>query len=355
MRRAAEALGDILMQAHAWHGIAEAQAHWGDMRGAIENAAHEESLARQIGAKVEITKALWLKAWASFRLGEMETVLPLAEQVAELSHDLHDSDQMAHSLNLLGVLKSASGRFQEATRHFEEALEIFSNIGNRRRATPLMNNLGVIAEARGDYQEARRRYQEALDTAREIGNRDGEMVYLSNLGGVKVHQAEYISAEADLKQVIEMAGAEKMDVLSVTYSFLANAYLGQNKVSEALPAAQRALDLAEETESQDDLGLVWRVLGLVAAALAEPVTISLGKEGQTRTLKAEEFFFESERIFNEIEKEEERARTLREWAKYKLAEGDYQQGMRMWDEAKEIFMQLGALPEVERMEENYAR
>ena len=355
MDRAAQALGDAIMQARAWHGIAEAQMHRGDTRAAIESATREEDLARSAEAHLELTKALWMKAWGAFRLGEMERALPLAEQVSALSQRLNDRSQMAHSLNLLGVLESVSGRFQEAAGYFEQALEIFRLVGNRRRAMPLMNNLGVILEARGDYQGALRRYQQALDTAREIGNRDGEMVYLSNVGSAKVRLGEYLSAEADLRQVIEMAGAGGVDVLSTTYSFLAKAYLGQGKAAEALPAAQHALALAEEMESQEDLGIAWRALGRVAAALRKPVSIEAPGEGKPRTAGAEACFAESERIFKEIEREDERARTLREWAKFKMEQGDHEQGTRLWEQARTIFAQLGAQSEVERMEDIYAK
>jgi hypothetical protein len=73
-------------------------------------------------------------------------------------------------------------------------------------------------------------------------------------------------------------------------------------------------------------------------------------EEQPRTAGAEACFAESERIFKKIEREEERARTFREWAKFKLEQGDQHQGLRLWGEAKAIFAHLGAQQEVERME-----
>jgi tetratricopeptide (TPR) repeat protein len=351
----AEAMGDAMNQADAWHGIAEAQMHRGDARAAIESAIREEAVARQVGAHLELTRAMWMQAWGAFRLGEMEKALSLAEQVSTLSHQLNDRSQLAHSLNLLGVLESVSGNYQEAARNFEQALEIFRALGNRRRAMPLMNNLGVILESQGNYRGALSRYQQALDMAREIGNRDGEMVYLSNFGGAKVRLGEYPSAEADLRQVIQMAGSRGLYELSQTYSFLAEALLGQDRVVEALESAQQALALAEEMESQDNLGIAWRALGLVAAARHEPIQVGLSKEGQPRIASAETCFVESERIFKAIEREDERARTLREWAKFKLEQGDSEHGLQLWDEARAIFTQLGAQPEVERMEIVHAK
>jgi predicted ATPase/class 3 adenylate cyclase len=346
----AEAMGDAVMLARGWHGMAEASIHSGDIRAAIRFAEREEEVAGQAGARLELCKALWMQAWGAFRIGEIETAHSLAERVSAYSQDLQDRGQLAHNLNLLGVLAATQGHFDEAITHFEGALDIFTTLGNRRRTMPLMNNLGVIRESLGDYQQAMIYYQQALHTAREIGNRDGEMVYLSNLGGSKVRLGEFESAESDLCQVIQMSATSGLDVLSSTYSFLAQAYLGQDKVSDALTAAIQSLEIARETASLEDLGVAWRSLGQIAAHTAEPLDLSRLSDIQKTQWHAEDCYQESNSIFTEIAREEERARTLREWAKLKMVNGDHLQGMRLWQQAREIFARLGAKSEVERME-----
>ena len=48
---------------------------------------------------------------------------------------------------------------------------------------------------------------------------------------------------------------------------------------------------------------------------------------------------------------EPRARTLREWARYSLRNGDRENGEKMWREAQGLFVTLGAQKEVERMQD----
>jgi hypothetical protein len=62
-------------------------------------------------------------------------------------------------------------------------------------------------------------------------------------------------------------------------------------------------------------------------------------------------FTESARIFTETGMEGERAQTLREWARYELARGDTGRGAALWQEARQLFTQLGAELEVARMRE----
>ncbi len=351
MQTTAAMSGDLLAEANAWHGMAEAQMHEGDFRSSIESAEREEAIALKAGAVLPLAKALWMKAWGAFRLGDVDTALPLATRVAELSSSLDDHGQIAHSLNLLGVLKSVTGRNDEAVQHFEQALEIFRSLGNRRRSMPLLNNLGVIAEGRGDYESARVRYQEALDVAREIGNRDGEMVYLGNLGAVEVHSGDFAAAERDLQAVIRMAGSSGTEVLAFTHAFLAEAQLGLGKPEEALASACQALALAEEMESQEDLGLVWRIIGKLAAARGEPLPVRRRGKASPELLAAEACFAASERIYEQIDRKEERARTLREWGKYAYERGERSQGAAMWEEARRIFEEVGADLEAQRMSE----
>jgi hypothetical protein len=60
-------------------------------------------------------------------------------------------------------------------------------------------------------------------------------------------------------------------------------------------------------------------------------------------------FTKSERTFAEAEIEMERARTLREWARYEFKIGNRDQATNMWQEAREIFTKIGAEMEVQRM------
>lgn len=346
----AEAIGDARAQARAWNGTATTQMHRGDLRAAVESATRAEGIAAGAAElDLELVKALWMKGWGLFSMGEMQQAMTLAERVAELSARLGDRSRIAYSLNLLGVLHSVSGDYDAAAQNFEQALEIFQSLENRGRAMPLLNNLGVIAEARGDYQAALDCYQQALSVARELGSRDGEMTYLGNLNGVRVRMGDYSQAEAGLRQVIRMAETSGWGALSYIYSHQAEACLGLGKLEEAIEAARRALALGREAESQEDIGSAWRALGRVAARLGEPVTVEGGHDGPSKAYDAATCFAESAETYAKIGIEVERARTLRAWATSEFEKGDREKGEALWQEAKDIFVELGVHLEVQRM------
>jgi tetratricopeptide (TPR) repeat protein len=345
LRTAAEDVGNMQAQAAAWCGMARAQTYQGDMRGALASATRSEELARAGGAEVELGQALWMRGWVSFRLGNIAATQELAEQALVWSKKLNNASLLANCENLLGAINSMTGHYPEAATHFERALETFQQLGLRVNAMSIVNNLGWLAENRGDFLLAFKRYQEALDIARSTGHRDAEMWYLSNLGGVRVVLGEFETAESDLRQVISMAGTTGLGVLSETYRNLAEACLMQRKGSEALDAAQHALELGREVESQEYVAAAWRVLGQVLGSGNVP----LNQVKNDIPRDARDCFAESLRIGNEGGLDAEKARTLRAWAQYELVHGDRHRGEEMWHEAQQIFAQMGAELESERM------
>jgi hypothetical protein len=62
-------------------------------------------------------------------------------------------------------------------------------------------------------------------------------------------------------------------------------------------------------------------------------------------------FAESDRIFREMAREDELARTLRAWARYELEFGDRDKAAARWKEARALFEKIGATHEVARMAE----
>ena len=346
MREAAEASGDAVAQARAWNGLSRTQDAQGDYPAALKSAGMAEEIAQGAGdpAKVELAKALFRRGWGFYRLGNAEAALALGEQALAISTELDAQREMADSLNLIGGVHSMLGHHGDAAHYNARAVSLYQELGDRERIGTMLSHLGDHARLRGDYSAAAALYQEALKIAYETGNRNGEMAFLSNLGGARVGLGAYRVAEYDLQRTIRWAEiAGQGGWLSDTYRFLAEACLGQGKVAEALAAAQRALVLGREVGAPPLIGNVWRTLGKAAAHAVEPV-VTEGKK-----YSAEACFAKSLQVFAEIGAEGERARTLRAWARYEMGQGDMAQGEKMWQEAQELFAQMGMSLEVERM------
>ncbi len=316
------------------------QANLDAARAATERA---ERIAQGSGNPALRTRVLLAQAWVLYHYGEGNRVRTLAQQALDLLREGDDFPGIAQAWHLLAVGSWILGDYSAAAADWEEALAICRRNGNRERTASMLNNLGANAYMRGDYTAAAARFQEALEIARSIGSRDSELLYRSNLGGALVGQGEYGRGVAALKALLTEFGDNSYEAPN-SYRFLAEAYLGLGRLDEAETAVRRALAISQRMGAQDLLGRDWRVLGLVARARGGTLLLD------ERPYTAADCFAESLRIFAARGAAGERARTLREWARLELAEGDPQRGAAMWDEARDLFGQLGMEPEVQRMD-----
>src|ERR1035438_9127358 len=133
----------------------------------------------------------------------------------------------------------------------------------------MWSNRGETARACGDYASAVELYEKALTIVQQIGHRESEFIYLNNLSGARLGIQQYERAESDLRKVISDTSAPNSCVLAETFTFLSEACLGQGKLSEAIKTAQKAIDLAQESESPLNLGGAWRVMGRISAKVSE--------------------------------------------------------------------------------------
>jgi serine/threonine protein kinase/predicted ATPase len=352
MRAAAEALQATPAQARAWNEIALVQSSQGDNRACFESTQRAELLARSAGAAgpaagVELARALNLQSQVCSRLGDARAAMMLADRALSLVDGLGDEGRRvrAECLKSLGMAYHMLGQFGQAEEFKSLSLDIYRELSDRRYVGNLLNSLGETARLRGDYRTAFARYSEALQIAREIGNRNGEILYLSNLAAARVGLGEYEEAESDLRQTIELATAAGYVGLSENYRFLADALLGRGQLAEAKEAALRALDLGREIENHEHLAEAWRVLGLVASGMKSPIEV----DGEMRD--AASCFTQSLSIFARIQMEAERARTLRDWARHELAQGDAERGRQLLAEARDSFQRLHMELELERTTE----
>ena len=349
MLKEAEKTDDVVAQSRALLSLSSSLSFQGDHQASLESAKRAEVLARKADASLELAKALRVQGLSQFRLGEAQTALSQAEESLAMFAELDDKNETARCLNLIAAVHYVAGRLDEAEISWEKSLKIFQDLGNRQEGMDLLSNLGVVADGRGDYETAFQRYDKALNIARETGYKDGEIVFLTNRGGEQVALENYEAAESDLRQAIQMAGIIGSWCMPLTFNHHAEALIGLKRYEEAFYSARQALVLGEEDQTPEYVGMAWRTLGRICAATNDVVRFSDWETRKMGEYDAETCFGKSAAILVEAEIEVEHAHTLREWAKYKFQSGDKEQGTRMWNEAKEIFSELGAQMEVERM------
>jgi predicted ATPase/Tfp pilus assembly protein PilF len=91
-------------------------------------------------------------------------------------------------LGRLGGLHSTQGRMDEALQHFQEALAIHRESGDRPPEGVVLGHLGLVHKFQGRIDQALRYYHDALVIHRAVGNRRFEGIVLGNLGNLHQEQ-----------------------------------------------------------------------------------------------------------------------------------------------------------------------
>ncbi|MBK9943205.1 MAG: AAA family ATPase [Kouleothrix sp.] len=353
MRDAAATAGDAIAQARAWYGLAEVRERQGDFASALDSARHVERLAQAAGAHTELAMALLLQGWCQFQLGMTQAALELGE-AALLQATEHDAlRELARGLNLVGVIRRASGDFARAAAAMHGALELHGDLGDRLRVGGTLNNLGMTAEARGDLAAAGRYYHEALTIAREIKDPELELLALRHLGAVQARLGAAADGEAHLRQALRIAEAVGWPELAPIYCGLAEAHLAQADCIAALAAIQQAFDLAGTPPDRPALGLAWRLLGQIIARPAGHAAqraLPLQLPNPPPQIDARACFGVSVKIFAELALPAERARSLRALARYEIEQGDRPRGAALWREVRTVLARLGCDGDVAQMD-----
>jgi DNA-binding SARP family transcriptional activator len=126
--------------------------------------------------------------------------------------------------------------------HFEQALAIYREIGDRREEARAANSLAFAYVILGRYEEAVAALLESLELQREVGRRYGEGVALCNLAEAYVELGRYDEAIARSQEALAIA-REVGSVRDEGYALhnLGRAYLEQGRLAEAVDLFEQAL------------------------------------------------------------------------------------------------------------------
>src|SRR5205085_10724095 len=128
----------------------------------------------------EIVLGLGAALWR-FWLARGDGAAIRGELTAALAVRPSENALRVKALNAAGVLAGEGDDFTAARELFSEALVLADRLHDRRQMARTLMNLGVIALYMEDYDAALSRYQEAGEIWRELGDVRGQSVMCQNL------------------------------------------------------------------------------------------------------------------------------------------------------------------------------
>jgi tetratricopeptide (TPR) repeat protein len=206
----------------------------------------------------------------------------------ESTRQVRDRRAEAWVLNNIGMVLGLQ-RADEAVGHFEQALAIIREFGDKRDQGQAVNNLAFCYLMLGRYQDAAAALLDALELQRQAGRRYGEGVALCNLG---------------------------------------EAYLELGRYEEAITCSQEALGIIREIGSVRDEGYALYNLGRAH--------LELGRPGE-----AGELFEHALSIHRAAGDRYGEARVLQQVGAAHAHAGRFTEAVQAWARARDLFEGLG--------------
>ena len=198
------------------------------------------------------------------RQGDYNQAIAHYEQALSIYRECGERNGMARALVRLGAAANEQGDFERADVYYREALALFRAANDRVNIAGILNNLGNQEIIRGNVDEAHALYSESLQMARELGNRLKIAVALLNLGRLALYRkVDFDVAIAYLEESLAIYRelGSKGGIAAALYQ-LGQVMLYRESYSEAQALFGESLDLCEQLSETPGIAATRLGLGL---------------------------------------------------------------------------------------------
>ena len=204
-------------------------------------------LAEAQGNYLFVTKGYTGKGTALRLLGDIPEALQSFFKASEYAIQHNIGDQLGLIYVNIGDTYSVIGNHSLAINYYNKGIPLLRGHADNRLFASALYNLGDTYYLSGNLDSALYFFEEARPYFVELNHQIGLAYTIGNIGQVQTQQGQYDEAEINLNQAIEIL-TPLGDYYSISAYLipLSDVYLAQNRNKEALEAAQKSLQLAED-------------------------------------------------------------------------------------------------------------
>jgi len=215
-----------------------------ELRNALESIRPIETIAQNNQDLTYSTIAQTARGWIALAAGQSKVAGDMAREVYTNSRSLEPSPGRAFSRAFVGDLAREMGRYDQAREMTELACDMFASFGETMWEILMYAQSGQIAREQWDLNTAVSHYDQALEIARNNGDRFGAILALHGLGNIYFHQRAYQRADLAYQRALSLVEHSQNQLY---LAYLAND-LGQLYLTQALNAPQSAQDIAHQED-----------------------------------------------------------------------------------------------------------
>jgi tetratricopeptide (TPR) repeat protein len=179
--------------------------------------------------------------------------LGYASEALNLATEINDKRGMAAAYNNLGVAYRNQGALDKALEYYIKSMRIYTDLDNKEGIATTKNNIANIYSLKKDYGQAMRYLEESFALLTELGDQPKIIGSMNNLGNLYSDIQLYEKAQkyySEAYQLSEKAGAKFPDPLMNT----GNIQFRQGNYQKAVEYYTKALDI--ERQNNNKLGIL---------------------------------------------------------------------------------------------------
>jgi predicted ATPase/Tfp pilus assembly protein PilF len=329
-------------------------------------------------AQAEVARVLHGLAWIHFVKGHFDQAREACEASMQYARSVSALSELASAENLLGGIFYRQSDWKPALHHTMRAMILREQMGYTWGVAATLGNLGVLAVSAGHWSKARSFFERSLALRHDMGDVEGMAIAHNNLGMLARDQGELELAEFHFKESLAVATPFKIafHVANATIN-LAQVFLRKDEIERAQEAIVDSLDQAKTIGAEDMLAeIYWIQAEIHLANLAwdesrahAEQSATLAAETGNRSLEtaawrvisevellrgnlsaAHEALAKAQQAMSHGADELETGRVAAVAGQIHLREGQSAQAEEDFRVAQEIFMRLGASPDLKRVE-----
>ena len=219
--------------------------------------------------KHEIANIYLSQGYNNFEQGLYEQAEDYSQLAFKLATDAEDSQVIANCNNILGVMSTVQGAFDDAIKYYTQSIETYESLQDLRGLSDTYHNLALLQVDMEKWQDAGESYQRALEYAQQVCN-------LELMGLIQLNRAElfmklydYAMAQACCRHALKVFGRlDSQTRIAEAYKFMGCIHSRQQKWEDAGRLFERSIQIHNSVkdplsvgEAQYDYGLMYSSKG----------------------------------------------------------------------------------------------
>lgn len=172
-----------------------------------------------------------------------------AREALNLGTEINDKRGSAAAFNNIGVAYRSQGAFDKALEYYIHSLRLYEELDNKEGIATTKNNISTVYSIKGDYSQALKYLEESHKLLVELQDRQKLVGSLNNLGILNMDLSLFDNALAYFKESYQLSdslGAPFTDPMNN----IGNVYFKQNNFDKAIEYYQKGLALERATNNR---------------------------------------------------------------------------------------------------------